>query len=74
MAVIAFNIARSAAVAAGLAKARWATQRTRTINIPARIATTGRRLILHLPTQWLWATSGSRCGKPAATGPPTAAI
>ena len=47
-AATAFNIARAAAVAAGQTKARWATLRTRIINIPARIATTGRRLVLHL--------------------------
>jgi len=33
--VIAFNIARTAAVAAGQAKARWATLRKQIINIPA---------------------------------------
>ncbi len=51
-AVIAFNIARAAAVAAGQTRARWATLRTRVINVPGRIATTGRRLVLHLPTHW----------------------
>jgi hypothetical protein len=54
-AAIAFNIARATAVAAGQTKARWATLRTRIINAPARIATTGRRLVLHPPTHWLWA-------------------
>jgi hypothetical protein len=38
-AVIAFNLARAAAVAADLIKARWATLRTKIINVPAR----GRR-------------------------------
>ena len=54
-AVIAFNIARATAVAADMAKARWATVRRKIINTPARIATTGRRLVLHLPTHWPWA-------------------
>lgn len=55
MAVIAFNLARAAAVAAGMAKARWATVRRKIINTPARLASTGRRLLLHLPTGWPWA-------------------
>lgn len=44
-AVIAFNIARATAVATHVRTARWATLRTRIIHIPARIATTGRRLV-----------------------------
>ena len=55
LAVIGFNSARAAAVAAGLAKARWATLRRQIIQVPARIAATGRRLVLHLPTHWPWA-------------------
>ena len=47
-AVIAFNLARAAAVAAGMPKARWATLRIRIIGVPARIAVTGRRHVLHL--------------------------
>ena len=69
MAVIAFNLARAAAVAAGQHKARWASLRTRIINIPARIAATGRRLILHLPRLWPWPPPGSRSGPPPP-GPP----
>jgi hypothetical protein len=52
--VIAFNIARASAVAAGQPKARWATVRTQIINTPARVASTGRRLVLHLPEHWPW--------------------
>ncbi len=69
MATIAFNIARAATVAADMATARWATLRRRIINVPARIATTGRRLILHLPTQWPWAEHWTALHT-AATGPP----
>jgi len=72
MAVIAFNLARAATVAAGQHKARWATVRTRIINIPARIAATGRRLILHLPQRWPWATAWQALWT-ASTGPPTPA-
>lgn len=68
-AVIAFNIARATSVAASMRTARWATLRTRIINIPARIATTGRRLVLHLPTHWPWAPGWQSLWQ-AATGPP----
>ncbi len=34
----------------GHGRARWATVRRKIINVPARVATTGRRLILHLPS------------------------
>ncbi len=57
LACIAFNVLRAAGAAASVrhAKARWATLRTHLITIPARIASTGRRLVLHLPTDWPWA-------------------
>lgn len=72
-AVIAFNIARTAAVAAGQAKARWATLRKQIINAPARIASTGRRLVLHLPDHWPWAAAWLSLWS-TATQPPPAAI
>jgi len=68
-AVIAFNLARAAAVAADLAKARWASLRTKIINVPARIAATSRRLILHLPTSWPWSPGWTGLWA-TATGPP----
>jgi hypothetical protein len=68
-AVIAFNIARVAAVATDEHRARWATLRTRIINVPARIASTGRRLMLHLPTHWPWASNWESLWS-TATGPP----
>lgn len=70
-AVIGFNIARATAVAASMRTARWATLRTRIINIPARIATTSRRLVLHLPTHWPWAEDWKVLWS-TATGPPAA--
>lgn len=70
-AVIAFNIARATAVAASMRTARWATLRTRIINIPARIATTSRRLVLHLPTHWRWSPAWESLWT-TATGPPDA--
>jgi hypothetical protein len=83
-AVIAFNLARAAATAAGMRTARWATLQKRIITVPARIATTSRRLDLHLPTHWPWAQhwtllwdtatgSATRTGRPTGTGPPIAA-
>ena len=56
-AVMAFNLTRAAATltkAAALAKATTATIRRKLINVPARIATSARRLRLHLPTRWPW--------------------
>jgi hypothetical protein len=54
---IAFNIARAAGAAASArhARARWATLRRQLINIPARIATSARRVTVHLPQHWPWA-------------------
>jgi hypothetical protein len=72
-AVMAFNLARAAGVAAGNrhARARWTTLRTQLLNIPARLATTGRRHVLHLPTHWPWASAWESLWE-TATGPPTA--
>ena len=57
LACLAFNVLRAAGAAASVrhAKARWATLRTHLIAVPARIATSARRLVLHLPTDWPWA-------------------
>ncbi|MDJ0446134.1 transposase [Rhodococcus ruber] len=72
-AVIAFNLARAAGVAASPrhARARWATLRTHLINIPARIASSARRMTLHLPTRWPWEQAWRNLFD-IATGPPTA--
>src|SRR3546814_4306125 len=69
-AAMAFNIARAvdALGAPGRARARWASVRTRLINVPARIAATGRRLVLHLPRDWPWAQDWQTAFT-AATGP-----
>ncbi len=54
---LAFNLLRAAGAAASArhAKARWATLRTQLVAVPARIATSARRLVLHLPKDWPWA-------------------
>ncbi len=56
LAVIAFNLARAAATiaGAGLAKATTATIRRKLVTVPARIASSARRITLHLPDQWPW--------------------
>jgi hypothetical protein len=59
LAVIAFNLTRTAATLTGprLAKARPATIRRTLITVPARIASSARRLTLHLPQDWPWETA-----------------
>jgi len=56
LAAIAFNLTRAAATLTGprLAKARTATIRRTLITVPARIASSARRLTLHLPRDWPW--------------------
>ena len=71
LAVIAFNLTRTAATISGtdLAKATTATIRRKLITIPARVASSARRITLHLPTAWPWETAWTRlfthgCGPP----------
>jgi hypothetical protein len=56
LAVMAFNLTRAAATLAGprLARARTATIRRTLVTVPARIASSARRLRLHLPRDWPW--------------------
>ncbi|ACY20129.1 transposase IS4 family protein [Gordonia bronchialis DSM 43247] len=55
-AVIAFNLTRAAACLGGqrLAKATTSTIRRTLICIPARIASSARRITMHLPARWPW--------------------
>ena len=57
LACLAFNVLRAAGAAASArhAKARWATLRTHLVKVPARVASSARRHVLHLPTNWPWA-------------------
>ena len=71
LAVMAFNLTRAAATITGpkLAKATTATIRRKLIAVPARIASSARRVTLHLPTAWPWETAWSdlfnrACGPP----------
>jgi hypothetical protein len=56
LAVIAFNLTRTAAclTRSQLAKATTHTIRRTLISVPARVATSARRLRLHLPRGWPW--------------------
>lgn len=56
-AAMAFNLTRAAATLTGstsLARATTPTIRRKLINLPARIASSARRLHLHLPRSWPW--------------------
>lgn len=73
LAVIAFNLTRAAATLTGpaLAKATTATIRRKLIAVPARVASSARRVTLHLPAHWPWQTAWSdlfnrACGPPPA--------
>jgi hypothetical protein len=73
LAVMAFNLTRAAANLSGpvLAKATTATIRRKLITVPARIATSARRVTLHLPTAWPWQAAWTElftrvCGPPGA--------
>jgi hypothetical protein len=74
LAVIAFNLTRAAATITGpaLSKATTATIRRKLITVPARIATSARRVTLHLPTAWAWETAWTRLFDHGA-GPPATA-
>ncbi len=58
LAVIAFNLTRATATTASsrLAKATTGRIRRTLITVPARIATSARRITLHLPADWPWET------------------
>jgi hypothetical protein len=79
LAVMAFNLTRAAATITGtdLAKATTATIRRKLITVPARVASSARRITLHLPSAWTWKAAWTQlftrvCGPPPAptTSPP----
>ena len=58
LAAIAHNLTRAAGTLASAfhARARTGTIRRTLIAVPARISSSARRLHLHLPARWRWAT------------------
>jgi hypothetical protein len=56
LAVIAFNLTRAAGTLAApeLARATTATIRRTLVAVPTRVATSARRVRLHLPAAWPW--------------------
>ena len=70
LAVMAFNLSRAAAHAAGMAKARISTIRKTLITVPGRIARRARRLVLHLPDAWPWQQQFSRLWNTSTSPPP----
>ena len=75
LACLAFNLARAAATLTGprLAKATTVTIRRTLITVPARVASSARRLTLHLPTAWPWQTAWNQLFTRACGPPLTAA-
>lgn len=75
LAVMAFNLTRAAATltGGGLAKATTGTIRRKLIAVPARLASSARRVRLHLPPTGHGKQTGSGCFKPSAD-PPAAAM
>ncbi len=74
LAVIAFNLTRAAGslAAADLAKATTATVRRKLVAVACRVATSARRVTLHLPRDWPWETAWTSLMTRVAD-PPTAA-
>ncbi len=70
-AAMAFNLTRAAGTLASTfhAKATTGTIRAQLTTVPARLATSARRLTLHLPTAWPWEHAWQRM-LVRATGPP----
>jgi Transposase DDE domain group 1 len=76
LAVIAFNLTRAAATLAApsaseLARATTATVRRKLIQIPCRIATSARRMTLHLPQDWPWQAAWTQLNDRVADPPST---
>lgn len=76
LAVIAFNLTRTAAIIADhggrLAKATTATIRRTLIHVPARLAHSARRIRLHLPEAWPWEHAFTRLFANTHAPPPAA--
>ena len=73
-AAMAFNLTRAAGCLASAfhAKATTGTVRAQLITVPARIATSARRIVLHLPVDWPWEYAWEAVFTQASGPPPTA--
>jgi len=69
---IAYNLLRAAgAIAGGIhANATTATLRNRLITVPARLARSARKHLLHLPANWPWAEAFQALWESGGTSPP----
>jgi hypothetical protein len=76
LAVIAFNLTRAAATLTtpALARATTATVRRTLIQIPCRVATRARRIIMHLPQDWPWQAAWTQLSDRVADPPTTGII
>ncbi|WP_122263973.1 IS1380 family transposase [Ornithinimicrobium cerasi] len=74
LAVLAFNLTRAAATLTGpqLARSTTATIRRTLVSVPARAASSARRLRLHLPTNWPWQQAWKRLFATVCGPPPSA--
>jgi hypothetical protein len=73
LAVMAFNLTRAAGTLAGgrFSRATTGTIRRTLISVPARVASSARKLTLHLPRDWPWESQWTElftrtCGPPRA--------
>ena len=75
LAVIAFNLTRAAGTLAApdLARATTATIRRKLITVPARVASSARRITLHLPQAWPWETAWTALFDRVSDPPPVLA-
>lgn len=73
LAVMAFNLTRAAGTIAApdLARATTATIRRKLITVPARVATSARRITLHLPQAWPWQAAWTALFDQVSDPPPT---
>jgi hypothetical protein len=75
LAVITFNLTRAAAAlteAPELVRATTATVRRKLIHVPARVASSARRITLHLPHAWPWQQAWTHLFDRVADPPVTA--
>jgi hypothetical protein len=75
LAVIAFNLTRASGslAAPDLARATTATVRRKLVHLPCRVATSARRITMHLPRDWPWKNAWIQLITRAADPPPATA-